>query len=157
MKKNKVIVILFVILIVLISIIILLSVSINKRNKFIRPNFDKKVSVIPKEIDYESSVIEIRKGYSIYINSVPTVKDNELAVNFVSMDENDIWIKIRILDNNKQIIGESGLVKPGEFLESVKLNRKLKSKEDIIYEIIGYEIDSYLSAGTIRLNTKVGA
>ena len=26
-----------------------------------------------------------------------------------------------------------------------------------VYEIIGYEIDSYLSAGTIKLNTKVGA
>lgn len=156
MKKNKGIIILFVILIVLISIIILLFSSIEKKGKFVKPSFEEDVSAIPEYIDYENSIIEVSKGYNIYINPVPTINKDELVVNFISMSENNIWIKIRILRDD-EIISESGLVKPGEYLESIKLNSKLNANDNIVYEIIGYEIDSYLSAGTIRLNTKVGA
>lgn len=157
MKKNKKIIILFIILVILISIIISLAININNKKKFNKPNFEKNVSVIPEDIDYESSVIEVSEGYRIYITPNPSVKDNKLVINFISMSENDIWIKIRILNSDEEVISKSGLVKPGEYLESVKLNSKLNVNDNIIYEIIGYEIDSYLSAGTIKLNTKVGA
>jgi len=157
MKKNKFVIILVGVLFILISIIILLFVSIERKNKFIEPAFDKNVSAIPKDIIYEPSVIEVSEGYNIYIDAVPSIKDNKLVVNFISLETNNIWIKIRLLNENEGIVGESGLVKPGEYLKSIILDKKINNNDKIIYEIIGYEIDSYLSAGTIKLNTKVGA
>jgi len=157
MKKNRGIIILVGILLILISIIISLFVIIDKKSMFIEPSFDENVSVIPENLDYKSSVIEVSEGYNIYINPVPSIEDNKLVINFISIKDNNIWIKIRILNDNEEIVGESGLVKPGEYLKSVILNKKINGNDNIVYEIIGYEIDSYLSAGTIKLNTKVGA
>ena len=98
------------------------------------------------------------EGYNIYIDANPKINNNnKLTINFISLKENNVWIKIRVLNTNKKIVAESGLIKPGEYLKNIKLNKKLNSNDNITYEIIGYEIETYLSAGTVKLKTKVGA
>lgn len=158
MKKNKNIIILLSILIFLIVIIILLLFNIEKKSTFTKPNFDQNVTTtIPDEINYKSSIIKISDGYSIYIEGRPKVEKNKLNINFISIENNTIWIKIRILDKEKNIVAESGLIKAGEYLKSLKIKRNLLPNEDITYMIIGYEKDTYMSAGTVELNTKVGS
>lgn len=156
MKNNKLLIILSTILIVFICVIVFLLINIDRKSTFKKPEFDKSAEEIPSNLNYEESVLKVVDGYSIYISSSPKFEDNHLKIDFISLGTNNIWIKVRILDENNKIIGETGLVKPGEYLEKVKLNKSLKSKDQIKYKIMGYEIDSYLSAGVIKLNTKVG-
>ena len=157
MKKNKNIIILTSILVILILIIILLIFNIKNKSTFVKPKFESNVSTtIPENIDYSSQTIDISNGYSIYIDGIPSIKEDKLVVNFISMKDNNVWIKIRILNEDEKNIAESGLVKPGEYLESIQIDKKLSKNDNITYEIIGYEIESYLSAGTVKLNTKVG-
>ena len=157
MKKNKYTIILTTILIILICIIIMLFINITNKQTFHKPQFETNaINEIPKELNYEESIVEISEGYSLYIDGIPTIKNNELILNLISLKENSVWIKIRVLNEKEQIIAESGLLKPGEYLKSIKLNRKASKKDNITYMIIGYEIDSYLSAGTISLNTRIG-
>ena len=73
-----------------------------------------------------------------------------------SSKNNNIWVKIRVLNSDKEIIGETGLIKPGQYLESVTLTQKVKTNDQIIYKIMGYEKDEYISAGSISLNTRIG-
>lgn len=159
MQKNKGIIILLSILVVLIIIIIFLFFSIKNKSEFKEIPFDKSSSInIPKDINYEDSILEIADGYSIYISPSPKIVDNNyLKIDFISIETNNIWIKVRILDENDNILGESELIKPGEYLEKIKIKKNLKSQDKIIYKIMGYEKESYYSAGTISLNTKVGA
>lgn len=157
MKKNKNIIILITILILLVGIIVLLLINIKNKSTFKKPNFDSNATTkIPEKLDYKASVIDISEGYSIYIDGIPHLDKNNLNINFISIEDNNVWIKIRILDEETNIIAESGLIKPGQYLKNVTLKKKISSKDNITYVIIGYEIGSYLSAGTIKLNTRVG-
>lgn len=157
MKKDKNILILVTILIILILIIVYLIFHIKNKSKFIKPEFEQNITTtIPENLDYKSSIIDISDGYSIYIDGMPRINKNKLIINFISIEDNNVWIKIRIFDEEKNIIAESGLIKPGEYLESIKIDKSVAENDDITYMIIGYEIDNYKSAGTVELSTKVG-
>lgn len=157
MKEKKKLILLSGILIILIVLIILLSINIKQKGTFVKPEFDSNaLNEVPENIEYKDSTLNISENYDVYINGLPTIENNKLIVNFISMKENNIWIKLRVLDETGKTIAESGLVKPGEYLKSVTLNKKISNEDKITYMIIGYEIDTYLSAGTVKLNTKVG-
>lgn len=157
MKKDKLLRILCIILAIFIVIIILLLLSINNKATFKKPEFDKNVREIPSELDYEDSVLSIVDGYSLYISPNPKiVDDNYLKIDLVSIKNNRVFIKVRILDENKEILGETGLLRAGEYLEKVKLNKNVNINDKIIYKIMGYEKDTYMSAGSISLNTRIG-
>ena len=157
MKKNKHIIILLTLLIVLVAIIIILFINIKNKQTFHKPPFDKNaITEMPNELDYKDSIIEISKGYSLYIDGIPTIKNNELIINLIALKENNVWIKIRVLNEQEKIVAESGLVRPGEYLKSIKIINKISKNDKLTYMIMGYEIDTYLSAGNVSLNTKAG-
>lgn len=158
MKKNKITIMLIMILVILISIIIFLLININDKKSFVKPEFDKtSTTSIPENINYKKSGIKITDGYSIYIEALPKkTKDNYLNINLISYEDNNVWIKVRVLNNKKEIIAESGLIKSGEYLEKIKLNKTINVNDQISYKIMGYQTDSYLSAGSIILNTRIG-
>lgn len=155
MKKNKVLIIFSLVLIILLILIVGLLINLHYKQSFRPPKFDSNASnKIPTNVDYQSELLNVGEGYSIYISAKPKLIKNNLKVDFISLDRNNIWIKIRVLHND-EIIGESGLVKPGQYLEKIKLNKKVSAKDNITYMIMGYEPETYLSAGTITLNTRV--
>ena len=157
MKNNKLVIILLTILIILISIIIVLLVSIKDKETFKIPDFDKEISVIPDSLNYEKSVLNILNGYSVYISPNPKmVDDNYLKIDFVSVKTNSVYVKVRIFDKMGNVIGETGLLKPGDYLEKVKLNKNLEVNDGLTYKIMGYDKDTYISAGSVSLSTKVG-
>lgn len=157
MKKNKITIVLSTILIILISIIIFLLININSKKQFKKPEFDNAATSIPEKLEYKAKAIKISEGYSLYIDPIPKLVQNDnLSINLVSLEENKIWIKVRILNAKEEIIGETGLIKPGEYLEKVQINQQLSKNDQITYKIMGYEKDTYRSAGTISLNTRIG-
>lgn len=157
MKKNKITIVLSTILIILISIIIFLLININSKKQFKKPEFANAATSIPDKLEYKAKAIKISEGYSLYIDPIPKLVQNDnLSINLVSLEENKIWIKVRILNAKEEIIGETGLIKPGEYLEKVQINQQLSKNDQITYKIMGYEKDTYRSAGTISLNTRIG-
>lgn len=156
MKKNKIALILSTILLILIIVICLLIVSIKNKSTFRQPEFDKNVSEnIPPYIEYQNKIINVTDNYSLYIEPEPIIQNNNLILNLISLEKNNILIKVRILNNDK-IVAETGLIKPGQYLEKVKLRKRLNKNDEIIYVVMGYETGSYLSAGSIKLNTRIG-
>jgi len=157
MKKNKYIIMLSTLLLVLVLIIIILIINITNKRTFHKPPFDKNTTTeIPNELDYKDSIIKVSEGYSLYIDGIPTIKNNELIINLITLKENNVWIKIRVLNDEEKIIAESGLIRPGEYLRSVETIKKISKNDKLTYMIMGYEIDTYLSAGNVALNTKAG-
>lgn len=157
MKKNKITIVLSTILIILISIIIFLLININSKKQFKKPEFANAATSIPEKLEYKEKAIKVSEGYSLYIDPIPKLDQNDnLSINLVSLEENKIWIKVRILNAKEEIIGETGLIKPGEYLEKVQINQQLSENDQITYKIMGYEKDTYRSAGTISLNTRIG-
>ena len=66
----------------------MLLFHIQNKATFKKPQFDKNVSTeIPNNLDYQSSIIDISDGYSIYIDGKPKLEKNNLIINFVSVKE----------------------------------------------------------------------
>ncbi len=82
-----------------------------------------------------------------------TAKDGYVDVYFTSIEGNNAWLKIRILDENENIIAESGLIKPGQYIKSVKLNTEINSAINVTLKVMGYEPETYFSAGAVTLKT----
>ena len=68
---------------------------------------------------------------------------------------NTVWLKVRVLDENGNTLGETGLIKPGEYVQSVTLDAVPKTGEPITLKIMAYEPETYCSAGAVSLNTKI--
>jgi len=68
-------------------------------------------------------------------------------------ESNEVWLKVRILDAKGNILGETGLVRPGEYVQTVALTTIPKSGTPITLKIMAYEPDTYYSAGAASLNT----
>lgn len=66
---------------------------------------------------------------------------------------NEVWLKVRVLDEKGNIVGETGLVRPGEYVQTVELTTIPKSGTPITLKIMAYEPETYYSAGAASLNT----
>lgn len=156
MKKDKTTIILSIILLILIIVIVLLMVSIKNKSIFKKPEFDiNAVDIIPKNIDYKGKVFNVTDNYSIYIEPEPIIENNNIILNLISLDTNNILVKVRIL-NKGNVVAETGLISPGQYLEKVELKKKLNVGDEIVYMVMGYEKDTYYSAGSVKLNTMIG-
>ena len=111
MKKNKITIVLLAILGIFLTVIIFLVININNKKDFVKPDFDKNaVTTIPEKIDYKKMGIKVVEGYSLYIQSLPTVKAGDyLNIDLVSYPDNKIWIKVRALNDKEEVVAETGI------------------------------------------------
>ena len=68
---------------------------------------------------------------------------------------NTVWLKVRVLDENGNTLGETGLIKPGEYVQSVTLDTVPKTGKPIVLKIMAYQPDTYYSEGAVSLNTTI--
>ena len=68
---------------------------------------------------------------------------------------NTVWLKVRVLDEKGNTLGETGLVRPGEYVQSVALDTVPKAGTPIVLKIMAYQPDTYYSEGAVSLSTKV--
>ena len=68
---------------------------------------------------------------------------------------NTVWLKVRVLDEKGNTLGETGLIKPGEYVQSVTLDTVPKTGKPIVLKIMAYQPDTYYSEGAVSLNTTI--
>ena len=66
-----------------------------------------------------------------------------------------MWLKVRVLDEKGNTLGETGLVRPGEYVQSVELDTVPKTGTPIVLKIMAYQPDTYYSEGAVSLNTTI--
>ena len=146
MKKVKII--LYIIIIILISVFIYLFAFY--KTKFEIPKFDKNAKTYEKIEKIEP--IEIDKNYLVYIDGNMKAKKDNLFVYVASDKENKVYFKVRIYQD-EEIIGESGLLKAGQYIDKIKITKKIKGT--ITLKIMGYNMKTYRSAGKALFEVKV--
>ena len=152
---KKIIIILSVICVVLIISVIVLIFNVKNNRNFIIPDVEKNViSGIPNVAEeYKYSSVEVKDGYVVGLAGNPKIIDQKLYLYFTSISNNTVLFKLKVFYNDKEV-GSTGLIKPGNYVEAVNLNGD-KYSGKITLKIMGYEIDTYQSAGTISLNLEV--
>ena len=161
--KNKTIIIAALVcaLSVIIMLAVIIAVNINKPEKpeFVPPEFDPNavmgVPEVPDGMGY--TPLPPTAGMNAYICGNPTLNDDGIDVWFTSPEINDVYMKLKIFDENDTLLGETGLIKPGEYVKTVKLDIIPENEMiQIKMKIIAYEPDTWYSAGSASLNTNLG-
>ena len=78
--------------------------------------------------------------------------DGSLPLYFTNDAGSTVWAKLRVLNSSGEIIGETGLLKAGQYVERVQLNDKAASG-NVTLQVMGYQPDTYYSAGSVGLAT----
>lgn len=73
---------------------------------------------VSQEIGY--SLLDAQE-YEVGICGAPVMEDGSAVLYLTNPASNTVWLKVRILDESGQVLGESGLLKPGEYVETVGL------------------------------------
>lgn len=139
--------------------VMIVTLCIPKERQFTPPPFeDAAVTGIPKADESLGYTELYRDGmaYRVSICGVPAVDGRNLTVYFTNTESNEKYLKLRILDEKDHILGETGLLKPNEYVKDVVLSKELEEGTQIKLKVMGYEPETYESAGSVSLNVTVG-
>ena len=151
--------------VVALAAVVLLAVTLLTSERgdgdgFIPPPFEAAAVAgtpdVPAELGY-SRIYREGMEFSAWVCGNPSFSGNAMTVYLTNPAENNLWMKLRVLDAEGNILGETGLIRPGEYVERVALNRELVEGTEIQLKIMTYEPHTYYSAGAVSLRTRVGA
>ena len=122
---------------------------------FIPPAFESEavegVPEGPEHLGY-AELYQEGMAYRVGVCGRVQTTEGEAVVFFTNLRKNGAWLKLRLLDEQGNLLGESGLLKPGEYLRAVKLERALPAGAQIKLHVMGYQPDTYRSIGAVTLN-----
>lgn len=125
---------------------------------FTPPPFDQAaISGMPAVEDSLgwSEIYQDGMDFKAYVCGNVIADGDRAAVFFTNSGEFDVWLKLRMSDESGKVLGETGLVKPGEYVESVILTQDVTDGQKIKLKIMAYEPETYYSAGSVVLNTVI--
>ena len=130
-----------------------------KTAEFTPPPFDSAavagVPQVPESLGYISPYQE-GMGYRFSVCGNVVMEGSAAAVYLTNPAGNEVWLKLRVLDEMGNTLGETGLIEPGQYVKDVTLTGNLPAGTEIKLKIMGYEPETYFSAGSAILNTAIG-
>lgn len=88
---------------------------------------------------------------------VLTVRDGGAELWLTNPAGSPVWLKARILDGSGAVLGETGLLRPGEYVRAAALNTVPAQTAPVTVKIMAYEPETYYSAGSVLLQTQLRA
>lgn len=150
-KKQKIVILVFGI--VLLALLIALCAVIVLHNRpvygaFVPPSWEENavlgMPVEPLPPSFGSMTVE--EGFVIAMCATPSLRDNDLDLYFASPATNTVWLLVRLYDESGRLLGESGLLKPGEHLPTITLS-DVPQGDIITANVFSYEPETYYSRG----------
>ena len=145
------------ILLVATACVILHLTELEEPPAFTPPPFEPTAMVgVPTPPTEGGYTILYREGMSFRVGVCGRVRLGEtLQVYLTNPAENTVWLKLRVLDGTGRILGESGLIRPGEHLESVRLSTLPAEESGLVFKIMSYQPETYESMGAVELRPQV--
>jgi len=159
-KKSNKIVIIAAALCALSILVMVGVVAVTNKGKpeaapFSPPKFDltavKGIPTVPENMGYMP--IEVEEGYKAFVCGELRADNGNVNVFFTAPDDNTVWLKLKLLDENGDTLGETGVIKPGEYVKTLTLSKILVNSAAVKLKIIAYQPETWFSMGTVGLNT----
>ncbi len=162
MKKNKytlpILCAVFAVALIAMIVALCLPEEEPPRGDYVQPAFDDNAVSGTPEVDESLGYIELYQegmAYRVSVCGVPTAEGNELTVYFTNAESNQKYLKLRVLDEKGNILGETGVLRPGEYVQTVTLAKRVAPGTGLKFKVLGFEPEDYSSAGSVILNVKV--
>lgn len=159
MNTNQKIVITCLAAILVVLIIVIACFAGTKKepqvNDFVAPAVEQTAVVgVPTNVDaalnYQSFSVEDKMTIGLCGNLM-FKEDNTVDVYFTSDASNTFLTKMKLLDEAGNVLGESGLISPGEYVQSIVLINPPKSSTTVVAKILTYEEETYYSQGSVTV------
>ena len=160
-EKRTINILVIVLIVLTLASIHLIVHPYDSKHKFVTPKFDENVVDGYPEIDIDLNhfqTISIDNGYAVSMCGKPFIDDDyRIYLYFASPSDNIVWLRYIIYDSDGKELGESGVIKPGQYLKFSKLKRKLEEGETVIVKVISYEPETYYSHGSANIKINVNS
>lgn len=128
--------------------------------------YSKKYNPPPEETTSVQGTPEIdanKWGYSPFgidpefrlkVCGEPELDGDDINIYLTSMETNKVLMRCVLVseDESETILAESGTIKPGTYLKSIKLKKELEpGSHGAILKVLAYGMDNYYSRGTANL------
>lgn len=158
-RERRLLIILAVILMIaMVFMLVLLFANRDQPIPFTPPPFEENLTeVIPKDLPEETGYreFEIAEGFTVSLCGLIQAKDNRALVHFSSDADNTVWTRIVLLDNQGNLLGESGVLLPGQAVADIVLNAQPSENMDVTVKVLSYEPETYYSHGTAEISGKL--
>lgn len=137
------------------SVAVMLYTLTRPQDTFVPPPFENAAvdgtpQSLPDALGYTALDAS---AYRLALCGAPVVKECRVQLYFTNPEGNSVWLKVRVYASDGTLLGESGLLKPGQYVESVALNPVPVQNIPVALKVMAYEPDTYQSAGAVTLNT----
>lgn len=115
---------------------------------------------IPAQVDgLPYGTLKLSEEISLAMVSDLTVNENgEVEIWLTAPAANKGWVALRIMDDEGNVLGESGVLKPGQYIKTMGLDQVPPKGGIVLAKILTYEPDTWYSMGSataqIMLNVK---
>ena len=126
------------------------------QEEFIPPPFEESavsgIPDVPEELGWQELDAQ---AFQVGVCGAVVLEGSQADVWLTNPESNTVWLKLRIMDENGTVLGETGLIRPGEYVQSVTFDTVPASGATISMKVMAYEPETYHSAGAVTLNTVV--
>ena len=138
-------------------LVFLLAAGIIRRQEvldFTPPSFDKAAVMGTPSLDDREDYrrMDIGEGFSVSMCGAPVFDGTGAELYLTSPASNTVWVRVKIYDQSGALIGESGIIRPGEYVRSVPMTIVPERDIPITVKILSFEPESYFSLGSANAN-----
>lgn len=149
----------FMVLVCVLSMVVMIAALCGQKSEtgeFVPPSFDETAQTgipnVPDGLGWQELDAEAFK-VSVCGKIIP--KETSADIWLTNPESNTVWLKLRVLDQNGAILGETGLLRPGEYVQSVTLDPVPKAGTKIVLKVMSYQPDTYYSEGAVTLDPTI--
>lgn len=155
-KTTELVSVLFIALIIAVIVMIIALSNPRKSGtpEFSPPPFDTNAIVGSPNVSEEKGYDVISSNqmpYSVGLCGKVYIYGSNADVYFANPTSNKVWMKLRVFDSKGNVIGETGLIKPGEYIKDMLLDPTPQNGDDITLKVMTYAPDTYSSEGSFSL------
>ena len=124
--------------------------------EFVPPPFEAQASEGAPDVPDGMGYLEVYKDgmdFNSFVCGEVNIVDGKADIYFTNPAKNTLWMKLRIYDVEGNIIAETGLLKPNEYLKTVTFDKIPSNNSPILMKIMTYEPNTYYSGGAVPLST----
>ena len=150
-KKKKIMIIAVVVLLALTAVLLFIA----SRLKYSPPAFEKNAKAGEPEVSEDFLYEEIDSDYGYKIGIAANLyqqEDQSCKVFFTNPESNNTYLKCQICSGD-DVLYESGIIKPGEYVESLEAAGKFDNvRMDVTVNIYAFNPEDWTSDGKTQLN-----
>ncbi len=127
----------------------------SEQKEFVPPEFEPSAQEgVPTVADKSwTQIYKDGMSFSAHVCGKVIIENDSAELFFTNDSGNNVWLKLRILDEKNHILAETGLLKPNEYIKTIEFIETPQKGEKIKLKIMAYEPDTYYSAGAVTLST----